>query len=256
LVQIGSKRQGRQPAGTNGETAMEPPAAVTTGSAAIAVQLRRAILDGAYDYRERLPSERELADHFGASRSTIREALSQLEDMHLVSRRIGSGTFVTHDAEFGGTNIAEVTSPLELIEARFAFEPHMTKLAVVNATARELDQMSVILERLEACGGDQELFSREDEAYHLALAECTRNPLMVWLYRRINYVRGHKQWNAMKDTVLTPARIDQYNQQHRALYEALKSRDMDGALQIITAHLEKARADLLGAGRHRHSGGE
>jgi DNA-binding FadR family transcriptional regulator len=79
---------------------------------------------------------------------------------------------------------------------------------------------------------------------------------MVWLYRRINYVRGHKQWNAMKDTVLTPARIDQYNQQHRALYEALKSRDMDGALQIITAHLEKARADLLGAGRHRHSGGE
>jgi DNA-binding FadR family transcriptional regulator len=237
----------RQPAGANDGTAAEPPAAVTTGSAAIAAQLRRGILDGAYNYRERLPSERELADHFGASRSTIREALSQLQDMHLVSRRIGSGTFVTHDAEFGGTNIAEVTSPLELIEVRFAFEPHMTKLAVINATARELEQMAEILERLEACDGDQELFSREDEAYHLALAECTRNPLIVWLYRRINNVRGHKQWNAMKDTVLTPARIDQYNQQHRALYEALKSRDIDGALKIITAHLEKARADLLGA---------
>ena len=101
---------------------------------------------------------------------------------------------------------------------------------------------------LEACGGDREVFSREDEAFHLALAECTRNPLMVWLYRRINNVRGHKQWNAMKDTVLSRERIEEYNRQHRALYEALSSRDIDGALEIIGAHLERARRDLLGAG--------
>lgn len=255
LVQIGPPRQTKgQSFAAPGDTVDPPPAAATAGSAAIAAQLRRAILDGAYDYRERLPGERELADHFGASRSTVREALRQLEDMHLVSRRIGSGTFVTHDSEFGDTNIAEATSPLELIEVRFAIEPYMTRLAVINATGRELDRLAGALERLESCGGDRELFSREDEAFHLALAACTRNPLMVWLYGRINNVRGHQQWNAMKDTILTPARIRQYNRQHRALYEALRNRDIDGAVRIITAHLEKARRDLLGAETERRAG--
>ena len=186
----------------------------------------------------------------------MREALRQLEDLHLVSRRIGSGTFVTHDAQFGGTNIAEVTGPLELIEVRFAFEPHMTRLAVVNATARELDRLADCLARLEASGGDAEVFSREDEAFHLALAECSRNPLMVWLYQRINNVRGHKQWNSMKDTVLSEDRIAAYNRQHRALFEALVSRDIEGAVKIITAHLERAKGDLLGAGAGAPGGEE
>src|SRR5690606_25394789 len=66
------------------------------GAAAIAAQLRRAILDGTYGFRERLPAERELASHFGASRSTVREALKQLEEGQLVTRRIGSGTFVNY----------------------------------------------------------------------------------------------------------------------------------------------------------------
>ena len=228
-----------------------PPSAASSGSAAIAAKLRRAILEGVYVYRERLPGERELAEHFGASRSTVREALRQLDDMHLVSRRMGSGTFVNHDAEFGGSNITDVTSPLELIDVRFAIEPQMARLAVSNATKRELDLLAEALERLEACGGDRELFSREDEAFHLALAECTRNPLMVWLYGRINNVRGHKQWTSMKDTILSPERIRQYNEQHRALYEAVRSRDTDAAVQLITAHLERARRDLLGAEQDR-----
>jgi DNA-binding GntR family transcriptional regulator len=53
----------------------------------------------------------------------------------------------------------------------------------------------------------------------------------------------------MKDTILTPNRIQQYNRQHRALYEALVSRNIDGAVRIITAHLDKARSDLLGAAK-------
>ena len=220
-----------------------------SGSARIVTQLRRAILDGGYGFRERVPSERELATEYGAARGTVRTALKQLEDMNLVIRRPGSGTFVRYRGHADEEDIAEQTSPLELIEVRFAIEPPMTRLAAINGTAREFEQLAGALERLEACGGDQEVFSREDEAFHLALAEGSRNPLMVWLYRRINEVRGHKQWNAMKDTILTPSRIRQYNEQHRALYEALVSRNIDGAVGIITSHLEKARSDLLGAAK-------
>ncbi len=222
------------------------PAAVTVGSAAIAARLRQAILDGKYADGERLPAERDLAIHFEASRSTVREALRRLEEMGLVSRRIGSGTFVNYRPALGEENIAEVTSPIELIDVRLAIEPQMARLVVVNATARDLERMGEALKRVQACGADREYFSRADEKFHLTLAECTRNPLMVWLYRQINDVRGHALWDAMKDKILTEARIAEYNRQHRELYEALCNRDVDAAVEVITAHLEKARRDLLG----------
>ncbi len=219
------------------------------GAAAIAAQLRRAIMDGTYGFRERLPAERELASHFGASRSTVREALKQLEEGQLVSRRIGSGTFVNYRAGEEGDDIAERTSPLELIEVRLAVEPTMARMATVNATTRDLERLDEALRQVESCRRDREAFTRADTQFHLTLAECTRNPLMVWLYRHINDVRTHTQWSRMKDKILSPERLEEYNRQHRALYEAIASRDVDSAVTIISEHLEKARRDLIGAGR-------
>ncbi len=204
-------------------------------------------MEGVYSYRERLPAERELATHFGASRSTVREALRQLEELNLVVRRIGSGTFVNYRALPGESNIAELTSPLELIEVRLAVEPQMVRLAVTNATHRDLERLGEALESLEACGTDREAYSRYDAQFHLALAECSRNPLMVWLYRHVNDVRNHAQWSAMKDVILTKERLDDYNAQHRDIYEAIKTRDAARAVSIITAHLATARRHLLGA---------
>lgn len=224
-----------------------PPPTASGSAATIAAQLRRAIVEGVYSYRERLPAERELAAHFGSSRSTVREALRQLEETSMVVRRIGSGTFVNYRTLPGESNIAELTSPLELIEVRLAVEPHMVRLAVTNATHRDLERLSEALVALEACGHDREAYSRYDAQFHLALAECTRNPLMVWLYRHVNDVRNHAQWSAMKDLILTKERVDDYNAQHRGIFEAIKTRDADRAIAIITAHLGTARRHLLGA---------
>lgn len=219
------------------------------GAAVIAAQLRRAILDGTYGFRERLPAERELASHFGASRSTVREALKQLEEGRLVTRRIGSGTFVNYSAGETEDEIADRTSPLELIDVRLAVEPTMARMATVNATARDLERLAEALRQVEACGADREAFSQADSQFHLMLAECTRNPLMVWLYRHINDVRTHAQWSRMKDKILSPDRLVEYNRQHHALFEAISSRDVETAVSIISEHLEKARRDLVGAGR-------
>ena len=232
--------------GRQAETDDSLPAAVTVGSAAIAQRLRQAILSGKYADGERLPAERDMARHFEASRSTVREALRRLEESQLVTRRIGSGTFVRHRPTLDQSDIAEVTSPVELIEVRLAVEPQMARLVVVNATQRDLERMGEALKRVESCGDDREFFSRADEQFHLMLAECTRNPLMVWLYRQINDVRSHALWDSMKDKILTGPRIAEYNRQHRELYEALCSRDVEAATQMIAAHLEKARRDLLG----------
>ncbi len=223
------------------------PASAGEGAASIAARLRQAILEGTYAFGVRLPAERDMARHFGTSRSTIREALRQLEAQRLLTRRIGSGTFVSHRVSPDGDYIAEVTSPLELIDVRLAVEPNIARLAAVNASARDLDRVGHVLAAVEAAGNDREAFTAADEQFHLLLAECTGNPLMAWLYRQINDVRGHRQWHRMKDKILTPARIRDYNQQHRALYEALRNRDVDAAAATIVRHLEKARRDLVGA---------
>jgi DNA-binding GntR family transcriptional regulator len=70
---------------------------------------------------------------------------------------------------------------------------------------------------------------------------------MVWIYRKINDVRTHSQWNAMKSKVLTPRRIAEYNEQHLALYEAIRTRDIEAAVAIVTHHLHAARRQLMGA---------
>ena len=73
-----------------------PDAADVGGSAGISAQLRRSILEGVYEFSDRLPAERQLAETFNVSRGTIREALRRLEELGMVTREIGSGTFVTY----------------------------------------------------------------------------------------------------------------------------------------------------------------
>ena len=130
---------------------------------------------------------------------------------------------------------------------RLALEPEMARLAVINATPRDIDRLEDALRRVEASGPDAERFTRADQEFHLQLAECTHNPLFIWVYRRINAVRGHAQWADMKDKILTSGRIDDYNRQHRALFEALRGRGIEGAVGIVSEHLRKARRDLVGA---------
>ena len=228
----------------------DPGSAMTDpvhGSVWITGQLRQAILAGRYAPGEKLPAERQFASAFGASRATIRTALSRLETEQLVTRRPGAGTFVNVDARAGNDEVAELTSPLELIEVRLGLEPSMVRLAVLNATGRDIERLASAIERMEAAGGDSESFTLWDEEFHELIAEATRNPLMVWIYRKINDVRTHSQWNAMKSKVLTPQRIAEYNEQHLALYEAIRTRDIEAAVAIVTQHLHAARRQLMGA---------
>jgi DNA-binding FadR family transcriptional regulator len=121
------------------------------------------------------------------------------------------------------------------------------RLAVLNATARDIERLAGAIDRMASAGGDGESFTLWDTEFHQLIADATRNPLMVWIYRKINDVRTHSQWNAMKSKVLTPQRIAEYNEQHLALYEAIRARDMEAAVAVVTNHLHHARRQLLGA---------
>jgi len=217
----------------------------------LSAELRRKILAGEYRHDERLPAERTLAQQFGCSRGTVRSAMDKLEELKLIERRVGSGTFVNHHATADETEIANITSPLELIDVRMGMEPQIARLAVINATAVNLGKLENALFELEKLSNTctPESFTAADQSYHLALAECTGNALMIWLCQHIHDVRSHRQWSSMKDKILQPAQIEIYNTQHRQIYESIISRDIDEAARVTIKHLDTARNDLIGASR-------
>ena len=216
---------------------------VTTSK--VVAQLRRRILEGEYSYEERLPAERSLAEEFDVSRGTIRSVLQILERQHLVTRLIGSGTYVSHKEITNQQEISSITSPLEMVEVRIAIEPQMVRLAIANASSRDLEEMRNALRQCETCDGNPEKFARADTAFHMALAHCSKNKLMYWLYERISEVRRHSQWRSMKSKLLTPERMDYYNSQHHALYDAIASRDTTRAVNLIKDHLYGVQDDLI-----------
>ena len=216
------------------------------GVSAISAYLRRAIETGAYSEGDRLPPERQLALTFDAARSTVRRALDQLERAGLVSRRLGSGTYVGASGGPHGADLADRISPLQLVEARLAVEPYTTRLAVLHATRRHLDDMETVLVRAEASSGDKDAFSRWDGEFHLMIAQASSNPLLLTVYRRSTRCASTR--NGMRCARRsTPDVIIGYNRQHRGIFSALNERDAVTAQALITEHLEKARDDLLRA---------
>jgi len=221
----------------------------SSGVGAISAYLQRAIETGAYSEGDRLPPERQLATTFKAARSTVRRALDRLEKDGLVSRRLGSGTFVGTAVAAGQrpADIVDELSPLQLIEARLAVEPFTTRLAVLHATRRNLDDLDMVLARAEASVHDKDAFAKLDGEFHLLIARASANPLLISVYRQINHVRLHAQWNAMKEKILTPQAIADYSRQHRGILGAIHVRDAQLAQMLMGEHLEKARDDLLRA---------
>lgn len=220
------------------------------GASGIATMLKKAIADGQYQPDERLPPERELADHFGAARNTVRQALNLLEKDGLVIRRAGSGTYIqTAFVEPGLPSlreIAEITSPVELIDVRIAIEPVIVQMASANATSRDVDEIERHLNELEDARGDYDRFSIADETFHMAIAQATRNPLFVWIYAGVNDVRGHENWDKMKKSVLSVTEIETYNSEHRQLWDAIAHRDSQRAKQLMISHLNHARHRVIG----------
>lgn len=211
----------------------------------IATAVRRDIKEGILLTGERLPPERTLAEKYEVARGTVREALRQLETMRFVERRAGSGTYVTWlDLNDAGA-ITETTRPLELVDARFGLEPQVVRLAIIHATANDLDQAEVHLREMEQCGFDPGAFADADERFHLSLADCAQNPLMRWMMTKMHEVRSHSQWGQMRTLTLTPSMIDIYNEQHRVIVDAIRARDAEAAARAMRAHLNTARQSLV-----------
>ncbi|MEM7509127.1 MAG: FadR/GntR family transcriptional regulator [Pseudomonadota bacterium] len=211
----------------------------------IATELRREIVEGDLNLGMRLPPERTLALQYGVARGTVREALKQLERLHFVERRPGSGTYVTWADQNDARTMTETTRPLELIDARFGLEPQLVRLAVIHATNQDLAKVEEPMREMETNPTDADAFANADERFHLALADCAQNPLMRWMMARMHEVRSHNQWGHMRTLTLTPEIIATYNRQHREIVDAIRARDAERAANAMKAHLSTSRQSLI-----------
>ncbi len=214
------------------------------GANTIASELRRGMSQGNLMPGDRLPPERVLADQFMVARGTVRSAIRQLEEEGLVETRAGSGTYVAGKPKDMTNEVISNASPLELIDARFALEPHMCRLAVLNAKTSDFDRLDELLVQMDAAENDPVRFSELDTEWHSYLAQTTGNHLLIWIVSQINSVRNQEQWKLMRHLTLNANTIKTYNTQHREIVNAIRAREPERAARLMKEHLEAARLSL------------
>ena len=206
-------------------------------AAAIYARIRNDIIRMKFLNQDQLPPERILAEQYGVARGTIRNALNMLEQEGFVARRRGSGTYVCFTADSHLESIIEVTSPMQLIEARLAFEPHVARIAALNASEQDRQILREKVLILENNDEGHQAFSILDEQFHRALVQCTHNALLIGLYHFLESVRAHQHWNRMKRITLSEKNMTLFNTEHRKIMEAVVEMRVETAGEMVKQHL-------------------
>ena len=220
----------------------------------ISTSLRDTILtqlrEGHWKAGDRLPTERELAEGYQVSRTTVRRALSDLKEQGLIEQTVGSGTYVAQQA---GSSLdrqirqdsAQHTSPAELMEARLALEPAIIDLVVRNATAADFARMLACCTSAERAASLEE-FEHWDGELHEAIADAAHNRFVSSVFKLMKQVRAQGDWGQLKKKSVTPERRLAYQREHRQLVDALRDRDAARAKAGTLDHLLHVRHNLLG----------
>ena len=210
----------------------------------IALAIAAAIADGRYGPGEKLPSERELADSFGVSRPTIRDAMIALEFQGLVEARRGSGVYVNASAPVPEDAAELAVNALEWTEARRLFEGEACALSAAVASE---DQLTVLDRLVEEMAGDRNAdeIERLELDFHVAIALATGN---VAIAAAVEELWALRQQSPLCTTALRRARMGSggnFVGEHRQIVAALRDRDPKAARRAIHGHLSQVIDDLL-----------
>ena len=116
-------------------------------------QLRAYLAQNDYPADGRLPPERKLCEELGVTRTSLRKALATLELEGQIWRHVGRGTFIGArplEADSGIGAISSQTNPAEVMEARLAFEPQLSRLAALHATPADIESLALCIRPLDS----------------------------------------------------------------------------------------------------------
>ncbi len=204
----------------------------------LAAELELMIVRGELPRGEKIPAERVLAETLGVSRTTLREALLELELRGLVSRRPGRGTIVLESStpkqaeELSSVFSAAQEDFNQIMEMRCSIEPGVTALAAAKATPSDLRKLEAILRTAEQETSSAKLLELDVE-FHVMVADIARNPLLSMLIRIVSdWARSSRrlgfQGASRKSASLSG---------HWAIVESLKAGNGPAAEQAMRDHI-------------------
>jgi len=205
---------------------------------------------------DRLPSERDLADRFGVTRNTIREALSVLESMRVVERRPNSGVYVKDIRMESSVDLlvlqADLGLPgstdesLQAMEFRCMLEVQAIRLACRRRSDSDLEKMRQILQLADRRIADGQPINEEDEAFHMAIAAATKNTILGRILTVFYLMYRSRRMVYFSDK----ERSQRSQLHHHEMYNAIDARNATEAAGIMKLHLKegaKVWETILGA---------
>jgi GntR family transcriptional regulator, sialic acid-inducible nan operon repressor len=208
----------------------------------IAFEISEQINHGKLQDGALLPSERELAETYGASRASIRQALLSLQSSGLILlrqrararvTRIGTPAFFNQLSGAAKALLSEPQGVSNFQEARMLFECGLARYAARHASQKEVDRLERALAMNKRAINNPERFAKTDLAFHDILAEIPRNPIFTALDVALSeWLMEQRRFG----TTIRGASRSAYNG-HEAIYRAIARHDVEGADRAMAEHL-------------------
>ncbi|MBS3650052.1 FadR family transcriptional regulator [Pseudaminobacter sp. 19-2017] len=238
------------------DTAPPQLAAIATNERATPSLVYRALLRS---IRERLlvpgaklPNERDLAQQMNTSRTAVRSALAMMERQGLVLRRVGSGTYLTEDADLvfdrmDQTSIGNheaVPSFAEIVEGRLLFEPAMMHLVVGRVQEEDILEMRRILELILE-SPNWEDFKEQIYALHRQIFAATKNKFLVQIMASILDDRRAVMFDGRDTDKPAPEPVRQQTHKDlKAIVDAIAVGNARQAEELVSDHLMRTLATI------------
>jgi GntR family transcriptional regulator, transcriptional repressor for pyruvate dehydrogenase complex len=210
-------------------------------------QIHELIREGKFKARDQLPSERELAETFKVSRTSVREALRALEAQGLIVSRTGAGNFVAElpieslVAPLAAMLIEEKDALADIFEMRKLIEPHIASLAAERATKRDIDRMKKILDKQREAVGRGETGVEADAELHFAIGRATQNQAFEKLVSGLMDILSHSREESLQTKDRRKASIES----HRKIVAAIERHDQKKAREAMLFHIENVEENVL-----------
>lgn len=203
-------------------------------------QLSEMITSGSFSAGQPLPNERRLADLFGVSRATIREALRVLQLAGQVEKRIGAGTYVTGRALRLdlGMALSDQQLPQDLLEARALIEPTVAELAAVRRTDEALERLLGAFQTMhDEQDRHEEISFEADRAFHAGLAWAAQNGVLENVVGMLYEGSAQRIYRVLRARILAvPQAARQNLDEHLEVLQAVQRGDGEGARAAMRRH--------------------
>ena len=215
-------------------------------SSSVKLQIEKLILRGILRPGDRLPPERELAERFGVSRPSLREAIANLDEKGLLISKANSGIFVADvlGNAFSPALIELFSCHEESVDDYITFRRDLEGLAAERTakfgSSTDLQVIQTIFDKMEAAHQKRDPTdeARLDADFHLSIIETSHNVIMLHMMRSMyELLRNGVFYNRQKMFQQRTTRFELLTQ-HETINRAIQKRDPTAARQAVEAHLD------------------